>query len=177
MEDWIAIGSAVAAAIAALEAYRSRRVSRRAYNLALQQEARLEPSLALHLVEGEVRRLGVGAPRIYIFQIVVTNVSDASNSVRRADLLVELGRGDGPPSNLVVPHRVDLKARLTKLACDPLQVPCEIPARNSLGGLVLFEVPSELLRDSRIEAYTLQITDIYDNRTSREVIFLEERAQ
>ena len=177
MEDWIAFVSAVAAWIAAFEAFRSSRMSRRAYALVLQQEARLQPSLGLYLAEGEVRRLGVGAPRIYVFRIVVSNGSDASNSIREAHLLVEHGRGRGPSSNFIAPHRADLIDRLTGLACEPLHLPCEIAARSSLGGLVLFEVPSELLRGSQVEAYTLQIIDTYGHHTSMEALFLRERAQ
>ena len=176
MEKWIAIVSAIAAWIAALEAFRSSRMSRKAYALALQQEARLQPSLSLHLVEGEVRRLGVGAPRIYVFRVVVSNGSDASNSIREANLLVEHGRGH-VPSNLIAPHRVELMERLTGLDYEPLNLPREIAARSSLGGLVLFEVPADLLRGSQVEAYTLQIVDTYGHRTSVEALFLQERAQ
>lgn len=177
VEDWISTVSAVAAWIATLEAVRASRLSRRAYALALQQEARLQPSLRLYLVESEVRRLGVGAPRIYIFQIVVSNGSDASNSIREVNLLVEHGRGHGPSSNFIAPHRADLTDRLTGLAVEPLRLPCEIAAHNSLGGLVLFEVPSELLRGSQVEAYTLRIIDTYGHHTSMEILFLQERAQ
>lgn len=173
--EWIAVASAVAAWIAALQAYRSSRVARRAYRLAMEQETRLRPSLELYLVEAHVRRPESGARRLYVFSLTVSNKSDMANAIKHIRLIIEHSHGQGPISNIAIPHNPDLSDQLPGNDLRPFRVPCNIGARAVLGGSSIFEVPDDIFKDSRIEAYTLAIEDTYGHETSAEAIFLEER--
>jgi hypothetical protein len=141
------------------------------------QEAGLHPSLTLYLVENYIRRLGPGSPRIYVFQIVVSNSSDLGNSIREARLIIAHEQGQGLPSNLVIAHKAELASRVPAAATGTFQLPAAIAARTSIGGLVLFEVPSEILRESPVESYALQVIDTYGHETSKEAILLQERTE
>lgn len=167
----------VAVVISLVALRRTTKVQQQQLRLQQLQEAGLRPSLALYLVDSYIRRLGPEAPRIYVFQIVVTNSSDVGNSIREARLVIEHGQGQGLPSSLVIGHKAELATQVPRAATGALQVPLAIAPRTSIGGLVLFEVPSEILRDSRVESYALQVIDTYGHETSKEAFLLHERTE
>jgi hypothetical protein len=78
---------------------------------------------------------------------------------------------------MAVPHNSELAERLTKRVVDVVRVPCAIPARTPVAGLALFAVPSDLLRDSQVFAYTLRVIDTYGHQASADVILLNERQE
>lgn len=168
--------SIAALVVSLVSLHRTSRLQRQQIRLLAKQEAGLSPSLSLYLAEAYIRRLGPGAPRTYVFQIVVSNSSDAANSIRDVRLVIEHERAPGGPSStLVIAHKPELAARLTDVSGEPLRLPCAIPGRTSVGGLALFEVASNLLRESRVESYILQVADTYGHETSVEAMILREQ--
>ena len=144
------------------------------WRLQAKQEAGLKPSLSLYLVEGDVRRLGPGSPRIYVFKILVSNLSDMANSIRDASVVIEHAAPAGPTPQVAIPHNPDLAVRVTG-AADALRLPVAIAGRNAVGGTLLFGVVDELIGAVRIESYTLKISDTYGLESSVEILLLQER--
>lgn len=173
--DWIAVVAAIAAWVAAWQAIRSSRMAKRAYNLSLEQERRLLPSLEIYLVDAYIRRLQSLKLRLYVFQIMITNKSYAGNSLRDLQLVILHGQGSESLSNVMIPHKSDLVTHLSDATQDPLQIPSPIAAHAIVGGLALFGVPDDLLRESRIESYNIKVVDSYGHETQLEAILLQER--
>jgi hypothetical protein len=144
------------------------------FKLVLGHEARLRPSLSLYVVDARIRRAREQALRIFVFQLLVSNLSDAVNSLREVRLVIEYSRGQGPLSNVAVPHKLDLAPLLAGVKIPPIQVPHEIAAGTALAGVALFEVPDDLLGDARVEAYSLILVDIFGHETSAEALLLKE---
>jgi len=172
--DWVSTASAAAAWAAAWLAFRSSRTAQRAYNLALEQAQRLRPSLELYLIDAHIRRLVPPLPRLYVFRIMVTNKSDAANSLKDLKLVIEHKREHSPPSNVAIPHNPDLIVYLPENHAELVNIPCTIPARAVLGGQALFGVPKDLLGDSEIKSYTLTVVDSLGQEITVEAILLRE---
>lgn len=165
------------ATIAVLISFRSSRIAARAYALAARQEERRRPSLSLSLLQSELRRLGKEGPRIYLFRIMVSNTSDSPSAVREAHLELEYGVRGNPLSSLVASHDDKIAARLTAIPGEALRLPCALQPRSSIAGVVLFEVPSGLLRQSHVESCTILIEDSLGHTARIEAVFLQEREQ
>jgi hypothetical protein len=106
---------------------------------------------------------------------VITNRSDAPNSLKSARLLIEHQRGDGPPSRLDVPHDPTCAAALGIAEGDVLKLPTPIGQRAVRAGMLFFPVAQALLADTRIEAYEVLLTDTFDRESRREALLLTER--
>ncbi len=173
--DWVTVAAAAAAWVAAWQAIKSARTAKRAYSLALEQERRLLPSLEIYLVDTYIRRLETLNLRLYVFQLMITNKSYAGNSLRDIQLLIQHGQGSTPTSQVAIPHKSDLVTHLPGANQDALQIPSPIAAHAIVGGLALFDVPDDLLRESRIESYNIKVVDSYGHETQLEAILLQER--
>ena len=126
------------------------------------------------MVNAHVRRLRGDGSRLYVFRVMVTNKSDRPNSLKEIHLVIEHLRSQGPPSNVAVPHNPNLAAYLAGSAPEILRVPYPIPGRGVVGGVAVFKVPGEILSESRVESYTLRVTDSYSRPTELEAILLRE---
>ena len=85
----------------------ARRIAKSAYLLAAEARDRTTPSLELYIDFGYVRRLAALARKVFVFRVVVTNCSDAQNSLKTIRLLIEHRRADGPPSHLELVEDLD----------------------------------------------------------------------
>lgn len=173
--DWVAIAAAAAAWMAAWQAFRSSKVARNSYQLALKQEQRLEPSLEVYLVDAYIRRLTHPCRRLYVFQITISNKSFAGNAIKDLQLIVHYSRSHGPPSAIAIPHNLDLAVHLHQAASNTFKIPASIAAHTVIGGLALFETHDEGLGDLTIDSYALKLVDTYGNESEREAILLQER--
>jgi hypothetical protein len=165
----------LALVVSVVSLVRTSKTQRQQRLLQRRQEMGLRPSMNLYLDEAYIHRAGAGAPRIYVFRIMASNGSDLANSISDARLVIEHQHGQGPASDLRVSHNADLFERVPDLAGEALRIPCPIPARTSVAGLLLFEVASALLRESSVESYTLQVVDTFGEATSVEARLLIER--
>ena len=75
--NWIAFGSMLAAFIAASEAFRSRRISSRMYDIAVREKLRTETPLDVYLVDSRILHVAREQRRVYVFELLITNKSAA----------------------------------------------------------------------------------------------------
>ena len=153
----------------------ARRIATSSYQLAVEARDRTTPSLELYIDSGYVRRLAAPAWRVFVFRVVVTNCSDAPNSLKTIRLLIEHRRADGPPSHLELVSDATCAKALGFEEDDVLTVPIAIAQRAVVAGTVFFLVAQELLAETRIEAYTVSLIDTFDRESLKEVLLLAER--
>jgi hypothetical protein len=173
--NWIAIGSAVIALASLWNAIMARRIARSSYQLAVEARDRTTPSLELYIDQGYIRRLATPPRRVFVFRLVVTNRSDAPNSLKTIRLLIEHRRGNGPSSHLEVSPDPTCATAFGFTEADVLKTPTPVAQRAVISGTVFFPVARELLADTRIEAYVVLLTDTFGRETPREVLLLTER--
>ena len=174
-EDWVAIAAMCAAWVAAWQSIRSSRVARSAYQLALKQEQRLQPSLEMYIVDAYFHWRTNPSRRLYVFQVTISNKSFSGNGLKDLRLVVHCSRDHGPPSDITISHKFELGEQLHVSGADLLKVPSPIGAHTVMGGLTLFEVHDEVLAGAKVESYTLKLVDTYGNETDRETILLQLR--
>ena len=172
---WIALFSAGIAAVSLWNAIKARLIANSAHQLAVEARDRTTPSLELYIDSGYVRRLAAPARRVFVFRVVVTNRSDAPNSLKTIRLLIEHRRADGPPSHLELVSDATGAKALGFEEDDVLTVPIAIAQRAVVAGTVFFPVAQELLAETRIEAYTVSLIDTFDRESMKEVLLLPER--
>lgn len=172
--DWIQMTSPVVAWIALVLSLIKNRTAKKAYLLALKQEKRREPSLGLYVIDSYIRAKTSSTPRIFVFQIGVTNTSDAGNAIRELELVIEHGRDRKVGSSVNIPHDPGLLSHVKNNRLRPFDLPCSIEPRTVLKGLAIFAVPEKLIKNSRVESYTVNIVDTFGLRAGQEVILLKE---
>lgn len=153
----------------------ARRIAKGSYQLAVEARDRTTPSLELYIDYGYIRRLPAPPRRVFVFRIVVTNRSDAPNSLKTIRLLIEHRRGDGPPSHLEVTPDSTCAEAIGFSEDDVLKIPTPIAQRAVVAGTLFFPVAQELLADTRIESYAVSLIDTFDRESVREVLLLTER--
>ena len=113
-------------------------------------------------------------PRIFFFQLSVTNTSDAPNSVREVRLVIEYGKERGIISTVAIPHKVDHMEFLEPNHHESLNLPFSIAARSVLVGVAVFSLPEDLTKKSVVESYTAEVVDAFGLKAGVEAILLKE---
>ena len=135
--------------------------------------ARLTP-LDIYLIDGHIRRRQGDPARLFVFRVLLPIEQEASNAITDLRLTIEYGRGQGPLSSVAIAHRSELVERIPHPGTEAIRLPCPVGARTAVGGLALFDAPGDLIRDARIESYTLQVVDIQAREASVEYSLLRE---
>jgi hypothetical protein len=164
--DWVAIASAVAAWLAAVFSYWSYRVSQRQLRLLESADTRLQPNLSIYLNRSLFLELEQGASRLYAFSISVSNLSDAPNSLVRAEFEIESGGSDAPLHVLKLPHEPGLGRILGSDWGRGLEFPVRLEARATISGWIFCRVPTQLLAYAGIGNYRLALTDALNKHAS-----------
>jgi hypothetical protein len=172
--EWTALGALLVSAFSAWQAFRSRRIAERAYQLSYAAHRRSQPSLELYLVEGYIRPVANPARRVCVFKVRITNQSDAANGLKAAALKVAYRKPGEVHSNVIVHHDPGCAGVLSgKDYLNVLQIPQSMAPREVVGGAALFPIPDDLIRGARIESYTLS-ADSHNQEVEQEAILLWE---
>ncbi|MDR4494759.1 MAG: hypothetical protein R3B74_10090 [Nitrospirales bacterium] len=174
VSQWLPLASLIIALIALLLSFLSSRIAKKSYALSLEQERRTQPSLELYIVDSYIRPASPPIPRIFFFQVRLTNTSDASNSVREVRLVIEYGKERGVSSTVAIPHKIDHMEYLKPNRHEPLNPPFSIAARSVLGGVAVFSLPDDLTKKSVVESYTVEVVDAFGLKAGAEAILLKE---
>ena len=154
--SWINIASLAVAVIALLLSFCSFIVSFRAFRLAQRQDNRRQPSLVSSLLNGYVQFLE--ETRVYAFLLSISNISDSNNALAKIELHVGYERSTGTLVTAHIPasqSRGDALAKLSDFVTLP--TPARLDAHQTLTGWVIFRVSEEILKDARIEGYSVVI--------------------
>lgn len=174
VSQWLPLASLIIALIALLLSFLSSRTAKKSYALSVEQERRNKPSLELYIVDSYIHPAIPPTPRIFVFQVTVTNTSDAPNSLREIQLVIEHGKDRGIISTVAIPHNPDLLTHLQTKHYNPVSTPCPIGQRSVLGGVAVFSVPDDFTKSSVVESYTVEVIDAFGLKARREAILLKE---
>ena len=172
--EWIALGSMLAAWIAAWQAIRSTRLSRRMYCLSVAEQRRTEPALEVYLANSYIVHLQNEKRRIFVFHLLITNQSLAANSIKQVKLTLEYGQRGQPTSNVAVPHDSNAASAVGVGPLQLLRVPSPIAAGETGSGAAVFPISNALLGNSVVESYTVTVLDAYDRQAHCQAILLKE---
>ena len=173
--NWIAIGSMMAAFIAAREALRSRRISSRMYDIAVREKLRTETPLDVYLVDSRILHFPKEQCRVYVFKLLITNKSAAPNSIKQLSLSLDYEQQKRPTSNLSIQHDLMALDALSRgQVVDAFSVPRLIAAGEAISGTALFPVGNAISELGPIEMYTVKIFDAHDRIAECQAILLRE---
>ncbi|MEX2492267.1 MAG: hypothetical protein WD425_10950 [Nitrospirales bacterium] len=174
VSQWLPLVSLLIALIALLLSFLSFKIAKESYVLSVEKDRRTKPSLDLYIVDSYIRPADPPIPRIFIFQVRITNTSDSPNSLCELQLVIEHGKDREILSNVAIPHNADLLKHLKIFQNVPLSIPCSIAARSVLGGVAVFSIPEDLTKNSVIESYIVEVVDTFGLKAGTEAIFLKE---
>jgi hypothetical protein len=158
---WISLVSAVGTCIAAWVMYRSLRLAER-------QEARRFPRLRPYLAEGYCRIYKSDRIRVYAFSISVGNPSEVDNALSRAELQIGYLTENDVYMTVKVADDGSLATRLGLDSQALLSLPARVGANQTIAGWLLFRVSEDVLREVRIDDYSLLLIDTNDAKATLE---------
>ena len=174
VSEWVAVGSMLAAWVAAWQAFRSTRMARRMYSLSVEAERRKESAVEVYLADSRILNPPGEEHRIYVFQLLIANKSLSANSIKRIELALAYGQQGQPPSNVVFPHDASAAMAASMEATEVIRVPCSIAAGATMAGAALFPVATGLIGDGVVESHIVTVTDAHDRDVECHAILLRE---
>lgn len=171
--DWIALVATAAALVATWQAYRSAQASRKSHLLAAKADQRYDPKIEVNLADARLIRPAGRAERIYVCELLISNLSIVANSIKRITFSIEHRRRDGPLSQLSVPHVSGVSGEAG--ASDPgLVLPASIGPGETLSMVARFLVAEELIQEGAVESCSVIVTDSHDRNVEQKAILLWE---
>ncbi len=171
---WVAIGSTLAALLAALFAWMIWRLGKRSLQLAERQDLHRRPNLFIYLADGYCKFKE--ASRFLAFSISVSNPSDVDNSIALAELQIDYTLLSSVCMAVKIPLAGNLAAQFGRPGLTVLVPPVRIDAHQTVAGWVIFELKNSLVGESRIDSYTLLIRDSHGTTVKLEHAIIRELA-
>jgi hypothetical protein len=164
--SWTDSAAAITAIIAIVISIKSLVYARESLTLAKMQDERKAPKLQVAFVGGDYTVDEKTGARTYHVQLSICNLSDSDNAVTRAELRLKYRLHEG----------ADMIVRLQQLNCgDELQLPIRISAHDAVVGWCRFLVAPEIVRETTVESYTVELTDTHNDEVSLALILMSER--
>ena len=165
--------AAAAAWVAAMFAYRSYRVSKRALELAESQNEALKTNISAYLSDSFRAYDPVRKEGKYIFSIAYSNKSEANDSITEVSLETFYVNSKGRISHLISEHEQNSQKWLSGEA-KPASLPIIIPPRSSATNWFVFGVPAVAEGSKRIEKYRVVARNGYGEEVAVESYILRE---
>ncbi|MGQ0600425.1 MAG: hypothetical protein ACT4QE_01865 [Anaerolineales bacterium] len=174
MSDPLTAIAAVISSIVAITALwfsaRANKIANASLELALKQDARRKSDLKIYLHTAILKRFRDEQYRVYVFQVSVSNQSEADNSLRAIELALESETG----TNVVLRHDAGVASNFPGLKTAPFTLPAKIGNHETLKGSALFRA-SELMMDSfLVNTYTFKVIDTVGGQFQIEPIVVNE---
>lgn len=168
--------SALAAVAAALFAYMSVPIARRALRISERQLLDVDAPFRIYLTEGFRFRSPKTkeSTRILGFSILITNTSSEPNSIVRLELHVECLQDDGRISKYVLPHDGKLTKCIKAPAITPIECPKSFEPRQSESRWALFSETPLIPEDLRRDSYSITVVDARGRVTQTSAILVKD---
>jgi hypothetical protein len=164
---WISLVSAAGTCIASWIMYRTLRLAER-------QEARRLPRLRPYLAEGYRRTFQGERMRVYAFSISVGNPSEIDNALARAELQIGYLTENDVYMTVKVAEDHFLAPLLGLDSRAVLRLPAGVGANQTVAGWLFFRVNEDVLREVRIDDYSLLLTDTNDAKATLDLGIVRE---
>jgi len=160
MPDWIIVGFTFIAILISLISFI---IAYKSYILAKKIENKNNPQFSLYLKDSGIIKNESHA--LYIFEIIISNLSSSNNSVKLIELRINY-RLDNLKANIIFTHDNSLLSQFTKQSQDDL--PINIDAGTSEKVTAIFTVDDKLRQQFEINSYELIVTDTFDKKETIE---------
>jgi hypothetical protein len=168
----IAIASAIIALVTAAYTANTARIARKAYDLALIQDARQAPRLVVYLADAYT--CAYGSDIMAAVSITVSNRSDVDNSISRAELLVKYHATRAGRATTARVASSDDPAFLPLPSRAIIVVPRSVMAHQTTAGWLVFKFPSWMSDGRIIDGYALTIEDSHEGVTEIPQVYLRQ---
>lgn len=173
LESIIASLAAIAAWVAALFAYNSYRVSKRALELAESQNDASKTNISAYLADSFRAYDSNEKKGKYIFSIAYSNKSESNDSITEVNLETFYVNSSNRISHLITAHEQGSGKWLSGEA-KPAKLPINIQARSSVTSWFVFGVPLVAEEAQRIEKYRVVARNGKGEEVSVESYILRE---
>jgi hypothetical protein len=171
--DWIAVGSLLAAWVAAMMACGSWFVARRSLAFAKEQTLGARPRMVPYLVDGFVASERRTGKRIYAFSVSLSNRSNTDNSLSNTELLLTYFRPNQPTSTLVLAHDAQLGA-LLNINGGVLSRTEPVPAHQTIVGWIFCGIDERILDGAAVDSYEVRFTDSHGIQAKLTPVIMRE---
>jgi hypothetical protein len=146
----ISLISALAAVVAALGAWRSAAIAKRALAITERDHLEKHESVRANLIDGVSWQNDKGE-HFVSFACSYLNSANAPNSIAKVDLIVEAYDGTGMLSKAILDPYVQDVPSMWNLK--KLPIPLNLETRSTVSGWITFKLPKQLVTNRRIEKY------------------------
>ena len=164
----------IAALFSVIFAYRSNRISNKALIIAQQSYQDKQANFNLYLIDGYRWAEKVKGNRKFLFFHCTINNKSENKSSYKAILEIEYIRNDNTVSRLIIEHNPSLKASIPHQTLTVFPLDIRIDEKGMESKWLLFEQPENVLKGSKIEKYTIRISDTLGNSESTDCFIIKE---
>lgn len=166
--------AALAAILSAISAFRSSRFAKRALAITTQTYKDRQANFGLYLIDGfRWTSKGDDKRKFLLFHITIINKSDSKSSFK-ADLEIEYIRTDQSVARAIMAHDESLQSIVSDKSLSVFSNDIRIEEKGMQSKWLIFEQPTTVFKEFRIEKYTVKITDTHGNIQTVDSIILKE---
>lgn len=166
--------AAIAAAISAFSAFKSRGFAKRSYELAMQNYSDRQSNFSLYLINSYRWKSNDKDKRKFLlFHITINNKSDSKSSFR-AEIEIEYIRNDQSVARVITPHNENLKDNLPQKDLSVFSNDIRIEEKGMQSKWLIFEQPTTVFNEYKIEKYSIKLTDTAGNSQSTDCYMLKD---
>jgi hypothetical protein len=159
--SWWTVLAALAATISAISAFRSSRFAKRAISLAGQTYEDRQANFSLYLIDNYRWTFKKDSKKKFLlFHISITNKSDSKSSFK-AELEIEYIRDDNSVARAIIPHDENHQINIKNKSLTMFSNEIRIEERGLQSKWLIFEQPTTVFNEYRIEKYTIRIIDTH----------------
>jgi hypothetical protein len=173
LENFWTILASIAAIFSAIYAYRSNRLSKSALQIANQSYQDKQANFNLYLIDGFRWTEESTKRKFLFFHCTIKNKSE-NKSTYKATLEIEYIRNDNSVSRLILDHEPYLKEFIPQQTLTIFPVNIRIEEKGMESKWLIFEQPDLVLKEYRIEKYSIKVSDTSGNSESTNCFILKE---
>lgn len=162
VSNWTILAS-IAAIISAISAFRSSQFAKKSIAIVTQTYNDRQANFTLYLIDGfRWTSKKENIKKFLIFHITINNKSDSKSSFK-ADLEIEYVRKDNSLTRVIMTHDEKHQKIISDNSLSVFPNDIRIEEKGMLSKWVIFEQPSGVFSEFRIEKYSIKITDTLGN--------------
>ena len=138
------------------------------------QEKRRRLELDASLVHCFYKKDKKSGDRIYAFQLIVRNPSDANNAISEADLSITYVTKDRIQMTVRISANKKITSSFVQGNVHLISIPTQISARDTISGWLQFKVSNIILEETKIDSYRIKLRDTANRTTEVVPILIRE---
>jgi hypothetical protein len=176
LTDAIALGAATTAVLSAIIAYYSATIAKKALSLTEAEFLSKQEDLSLYQIDAYKLPYSSHGRKFYAiaFNLIITNKSSTPNSVQDLVLEIKFIRGDNTVGAISLTHKNNISDLESGKLPEPFMLPLSLDAKSARTGWGIFVLPNELLKENRIDMYTIGIFDVSKKITTIDSYIIKE---